>query len=102
MLGELTDVLSRPKFNGRIQRAGLTREALIDAYSGIAEVVVPAAIPRTVTVDPDDDMVLAAAVGGGADLVVSGNRDLLDLGQFRRHRILTVRQALEVVAQMAD
>ena len=32
--------------------------------------------------DPDDDIVLALAVKGSADLIVSGDRDLLDLTDF--------------------
>ena len=38
---------------------------------------------RGVCRDPGDDMFLCCAVAAGADAIVSGDRDLLDLGAFR-------------------
>ena len=45
--------------------------------------------------DPDDDMVLACAVDGMADLIVSGDRHLLDLGEYRDIPIITAREFLD-------
>lgn len=42
--------------------------------------VTPADVPRVVADDADDDHVLACAVAAQADLIVSGNRYLLNLG----------------------
>lgn len=46
---------------------------VLDGYHSVVEVVRPAVIPPTVLVDPDDDAVLAAAVGGHAAMIVSGD-----------------------------
>jgi len=54
-------------------------------------------IPPTILRDPDDDAVLAAALGGQAQLIVSGDRDLLDLRQFRSIPIVSVNAALDVI-----
>jgi predicted nucleic acid-binding protein len=40
-------------------------------------------------------MVLACAIDAQADLIVSGDRHLLDLGAYESIPILTVRQFLE-------
>ena len=44
--------------------------------------------------DPDDNMFLALAVAGRADLIVSGDDDLLALHPFRGIAIVRPREAL--------
>ena len=48
--------------------------------------------------DPKDEPVLACALDGQADLIVSGDQHLLTLADYRGIRILTVRQFLERLA----
>ena len=47
--------------------------------------------------DLDDEIVLACAVDGAADFVVSGDRHLLSKGMYRGIPIVTVRQFLELL-----
>ena len=42
----------------------------------------PETRPSVVTADPEDNRVLECAVEGGADVIVSGDRDLLALGRY--------------------
>lgn len=97
LLDELRDVLGRNKFSGRIERAGLTVATLLDAYRGLAAEVVPAQIVPTIIADAADDAVLAAALGGDADLIVSGDAHLLNLGRFHHLRIVSVGEALTLI-----
>jgi putative PIN family toxin of toxin-antitoxin system len=83
LISELQGVLGRGKFQVRILDRGLTVRDLIDGYSALVEVVPPGALPPVVVRDPDDDEVLAAAAAGSADLIVSGDSDLLELRHFR-------------------
>jgi predicted nucleic acid-binding protein len=57
--------------------------------------VSPPNVPSIIPTDPDDDHVLAAALTGQVDLVVSGDkRDLLPLGNYQGIAIVTVREAI--------
>ena len=52
----------------------------------------PSAITPEVSRDPDDDCVLATAVAGGAEAIVSGDADLLTLSSDRGIEMLSPRQ----------
>jgi hypothetical protein len=55
-------------------------------------------VAGAIPADPSDEKVLACAVDGRADLVVSGNLHLLDLGQYRGISIVNARQFLARLA----
>jgi putative PIN family toxin of toxin-antitoxin system len=94
LLAELQGVLQREKFAGQLARRALVASDLFDGYAALVGVVTPAVIAPTVTRDPADDQVLAAALGAAADLIVSGDTHLLDLGCFRGIEIVTAAQAV--------
>ena len=98
LLAELAEIIGRGKFIRPILRAGLSAAALVEDYQRLAVLVEPAPLTAPVSRDPDDDHVLAAALGADAQLIVSGDRDLLDLGTFSGIPILAATQALEHVA----
>jgi predicted nucleic acid-binding protein len=58
-------------------------------------------MPRTAP-DPDDDVVIGTALAAKADFVVTGDKPLLSVGEFRGVRIVSVRQALDAVGQNAS
>lgn len=90
LLDEYLSVLSRPKFEQYLSAA---RRAEIEAamQAAIAFVVPVEAID--VSRDADDNKVLEAAVSGNAELIVSGDRDLLALHPFRGIPILSPADA---------
>ncbi len=99
LLAELEDVLARPKFSVRLAAGGSSVAQLMSGYRALATVVRAEPIART-TRDPDDDDVLACALGAGAALIVSRDHDLLELVEFRGIRIHSAREALEFVAAL--
>lgn len=51
--------------------------------------VVPARLAAPVCRDPDDDVILATAIAADADLIVTGDKDLLVLKEFQQIPIVT-------------
>jgi putative PIN family toxin of toxin-antitoxin system len=68
-------------------------ERLITAYFKRAIYVTISGFIR-VCRDPNDDMVLECAVLAGAQVIVSGDKDLLVMGSFRGIRIVTPAEFL--------
>ena len=58
-------------------------------------VVGDANVAGSVPDDPKDEMFLVCALDGQADVVVSGDHHLLDLGSYQDIPIMTARQFLE-------
>ena len=92
LLEEIDRVLQYPRLSRYFSDEARGRfVALIAALSEIVEL--PEAVPRLCR-DPDDDWVIACAVAGRVDAIVSGDQDLLALGQAGRIPILTAAQCL--------
>jgi putative PIN family toxin of toxin-antitoxin system len=80
-LDELVDVLNRPHLRAKYGINDPVLRAVIRLVVLRSEMVSP---QRRITVcrDPRDDMFLEVAVGGHADVIVSGDEDLLSLDPF--------------------
>ena len=92
LLNELTRVL-RQKL-----KLGAAARAAVAEYRRLCEVVEPEPLPERICRDRNDDQVLAAALAGAADVIVTGDEDLLVLREFQGTRILTPRRFLELMA----
>lgn len=55
------------------------------------QIVPPASVPADTISDADDLPVLGAAIAGQADCLITGDRELLNLGSFRSIAILSPR-----------
>lgn len=95
---ELQNVMSRPKFMARvIDEARLAAIlSFVRPGFGVIEVLMPVR-------DPSDVIVVAAAVGEMADLIVTGDRDLLDdsdLVDWLRTRSIEVITPAELMRRL--
>lgn len=97
LLAELTDILDRSKFAKKITASLLTVDQLVDHYVELVQVVRPTPTPRIVS-DPDDDVVIGTALAAKADLLVTGDRPLLSVSEYQGVRIVSVTEALELIA----
>jgi putative PIN family toxin of toxin-antitoxin system len=97
LVTELAEVLNRPFAAKRLALLDRTALELVADYLVAADLVVPSAVPRVVVPDADDDHVIAACVAARADLLVSGNRHLLTVGQHQDTRVVTPAEALRLI-----
>lgn len=70
-------------------------EAFLGALRDRVRLVDPIPLPARVCRDRDDDLVLATAMAAGAELIVTGDQDLLVLGTYEGVRLVTPREFLE-------
>lgn len=98
LLDELEGVLLRPKFAGIVDEDDA--RAYVDALAGEGVLVRDPPNPAPVTRDTADDYVVALAVEAGAEAIVSGDADLLEL-ENPPIPMLTPRQFLEQLDESA-
>lgn len=100
-LPDHTAILSRRLWDELVdklrEKFGLAADdlPLLDLYHRHATWVDPRPLAAAVCRDPDDDWVLATAIAGEAEAIVTGDADLLALGVFQGVTILTPRQFIE-------
>jgi putative PIN family toxin of toxin-antitoxin system len=78
LIGELLGVLAE-KFDFTPERLAQVRNIVETNF----EMVAPRHIKAVIQDDPDDDVVLATALEGRADMVISGDHHLLAVGQYQ-------------------
>jgi len=84
MLDELQrKLLGKFRFNPEVA------EVLLDTIFQSFRIVRPAPLSSRASRDPDDDMVLATAKAGACDVIITGDKDLLDLGTYDGIRIVS-------------
>jgi len=94
LLKELADVLGRDKFAGLLAAQDITPTFLMQHYGMLTNLVKPQPIDRTVR-DIDDDAVIATALAAQANIIVTGDSDLLVLHPWQGIQILNAADALQ-------
>ena len=95
-VAELTEVLARPRLRRYMKGAPAI---LLDVIDHDAEHVPGEVRISGVCRDPKDDIFISCAVEGKADVIVSGDTDLLDLTQYGSIRIVSPHKFLELLAE---
>ena len=97
IVAEYRRSLGYAKIRRRLRVAPEIIEAWLDALTLLVEVVPGERTVAVVKADPDDDKYLAAALEGGASILVSGDRHLLDLRTVEGVRVLNPRSFLVIL-----
>lgn len=93
---EALEVLNRPKIAKKYRIEPADRSALLDLLRSEA-ILLPSEPAPGVCRDPDDDYLLGCAAAGGMEHVVTGDDDLLSVGQYREVAIVDARYFLALL-----
>ncbi len=89
IINEILEVLSKKFFLSK-SSVKKTKEDLSRGFTSI--------IPLkkvNIARDPDDNKIIEAAIEGGCDFIVTGDKDLLELKTYKNIKILTPKDFLE-------
>jgi len=81
----------RRHLRGKLKISASHADAIVAFLSEHASIVQPAKVPANACRDRSDLAVLGTAAAAKADVLVTGDRDLLDLGEFQGIPILSPR-----------
>ena len=95
-IDEVAEVLRRPKIARTYPIAPADREAFLELLR-TESLLLPHGAAPGVCRDPDDDALLGCAAAGGAEYLVSGDRDLLVVRRHAGVTILTAREFLTLL-----
>lgn len=96
ILGEVDRALRKRYFGARLPDEG--RIAYLDVVRREMFIATPRSRVVGVAADPEDDHVLAAALDGAAEFIVTGDRALRELRTFRGVRIVSASEMLDLLA----
>lgn len=87
ILQEYLKVLSYPRFNLSEQEISYLIYHEILPYFEVVEIRGKTTKSTVITEDPSDDKFIYCALAGNAEVIISGDRHLLELGSFKQIKI---------------
>jgi len=101
ILAELTDVLSRKHIQTKYGQSVTPsqQKEFFKTAGEITQVVKILSTPNAVTADSDDNAILACAVDGQADFLVTGDPHLLKLKSYSGIKIITPAIFLQILTK---
>ena len=92
ILAEVYRVLHYPKFQQYIDNRQTSPAQLFTKIASLCTIIQVDEIVKGVCSDTDDEKFLSCALAGNVEVLVSGDKHLLDLKQYQSVRILTAQE----------
>ena len=99
ILSEIKRTLLRPKLQKIHKATHQEIERFLRAFAEIIDLVPVTTEVDKVDADPEDNKILACALDGKADFIVSGDHHLTDIGSFGAVPIVKPEAFLEIMAE---
>lgn len=100
IIAEIYDVLTRPRIIKLTKKDEGSVKVLMERLENIAYLVPDLPIPNDACRDPKDLIYLAASDTAKAELIVSLDRDLLDLKEYKGTRIVQPHEFIYIAHQI--
>ncbi len=97
LLQELHHVLTYPRIAKRLPMSEAELAVILMAFAEKAEIVTVTDNLPGITRDPKDDPIVACAVAGQADYLVSGDQDILVLGAYEGIQMVTPAEFVQIL-----
>jgi putative PIN family toxin of toxin-antitoxin system len=94
LLAELAEVINRPKFQVIVARSNTDPAQTLGQLRQLVEIIDPPPLLAPVSRDPSDDEVRALVAASQADLIITGDADLLTLGSHAGIPIIDPAEAI--------
>lgn len=98
IIDEFIEVLNYKEIQEKVRGRHLEMTHTIEKLISIASIVEPREKIKAVKDDPDDDKVIECAVEGKADYIVSRDKHLLRLKEFRGIKIASPEEFVKLIA----
>lgn len=102
IMDQLHGILMRPKFRADFEAKGQNIDQIVLNYKKLVRYVTPLIITEKIVRDDEDKQFVECALGGKADYLISGDKDLTSLGMYGELRILTPAQFLDLVKPSSE
>jgi putative PIN family toxin of toxin-antitoxin system len=105
IIREIGRVLQYPKVKKALERRRITSQEVDDVILKLlkAAIIVPGEIlAEGVSDDPADDMIIACALEGRADFIISGDHHLIDLKNYQGIKIIDPSTFLALIAKLNE
>lgn len=97
ILIEYARALSYPHVTAHHKKSPEQIDAFINLFRKLATIVEPTETVTVIKDDPDDNKFLSCALSGHAEYIISGDRDLLRIGEYKGIHILTPKNFLTLL-----
>lgn len=95
IIEEIKEVLQRPRIIKRISL--VEQDFIVSTFEKISEKIVSGVKIEEIKDDPDDNKFLECAVSASADYIISGDKHLLKLHEFRGIKIVSPAEFVKLV-----
>lgn len=97
IINEFIRVLNYDEIKEKIITKNLEMKRTVEQIVSLSEIVIPTEKIMAVKNDPDDDIIIECALAGNVDFIISQDKDLIRLKEFRGIPIIKPEEFLEII-----